>query len=156
MWPSFQALARFQPSCRPIIYWENPFLPGRSSAPAWFCAVYFYWVPERNLLFRFLPIPPEHLYLLPLRNSIFDIRYSIFVIRYSLFVIPQAAQVAKLVDAPSSGGGAARCAGSNPVLGTKTPCHAVRRGFLFGSNERRPENMSIHQTGKSRLSIADK
>ena len=28
------------------------------------------------------------------------------------------AQVAKLVDAPSSGGGAARCAGSNPVLGT--------------------------------------
>ena len=31
---------------------------------------------------------------------------------------PQKAQVAKLVDAPSSGGGAARCAGSNPVLGT--------------------------------------
>ena len=26
--------------------------------------------------------------------------------------------MAKLVDAPSSGGGAARCAGSNPVLGT--------------------------------------
>jgi hypothetical protein len=29
------------------------------------------------------------------------------------------AQVAKLVDAPSSGGGAARCDGSNPFLGTK-------------------------------------
>ena len=29
------------------------------------------------------------------------------------------ARVAKLVDAPSSGGGAARCAGSNPVPGTK-------------------------------------
>jgi hypothetical protein len=28
------------------------------------------------------------------------------------------ARVAKLVDAPSSGGGAARCAGSNPVPGT--------------------------------------
>ena len=28
------------------------------------------------------------------------------------------AQMAKLVDAPSSGGGAARCAGSSPVLGT--------------------------------------
>ena len=27
--------------------------------------------------------------------------------------------MAKLVDAPSSGGGAARCAGSNPVLGTE-------------------------------------
>ena len=26
--------------------------------------------------------------------------------------------MAKLVDAPSSGGGAARCAGSNPVPGT--------------------------------------
>jgi hypothetical protein len=35
--------------------------------------------------------------------------------------------VAKLVDAPSSGGGAARCAGSNPVLGTikKTPFFGV-------------------------------
>jgi hypothetical protein len=31
----------------------------------------------------------------------------------------KVAQVAKLVDAPSSGGGAARCAGSNPVLGTE-------------------------------------
>ena len=29
------------------------------------------------------------------------------------------ARVAKLVDAPSSGGGAARCDGSNPFLGTK-------------------------------------
>lgn len=29
------------------------------------------------------------------------------------------ARVAKLVDAPSSGGGAARCAGSNPVPGTE-------------------------------------
>ena len=28
------------------------------------------------------------------------------------------AQMAKLVDAPSSGGGAVRCAGSSPVLGT--------------------------------------
>lgn len=34
-----------------------------------------------------------------------------------LYLQPQA-QMAKLVDAPSSGGGAARCAGSNPVLGT--------------------------------------
>jgi len=42
------------------------------------------------------------------------------------------AQVAKLVDAPSSGGGAARCAGSNPVLGTmKKVLHEVR-DFLFG------------------------
>lgn len=31
----------------------------------------------------------------------------------------QGAQVAKLVDAPSSGGGAVRCDGSNPFLGTK-------------------------------------
>ncbi len=35
-----------------------------------------------------------------------------------LFNLDLLARVAKLVDAPSSGGGAARCAGSNPVPGT--------------------------------------
>src|SRR6476619_6809700 len=40
------------------------------------------------------------------------------------FIFAALAQVAKLVDAPSSGGGAARCAGSNPVLGTNTPTFA--------------------------------
>ncbi len=40
------------------------------------------------------------------------------------------AQVAKLVDAPSSGGGAARCAGSNPVLGTEKDPLTKVRGFL--------------------------
>ena len=47
------------------------------------------------------------------------------------------AQVAKLVDAPSSGGGAARCAGSNPVLGTTKRQTLVKRMideglFFFG------------------------
>lgn len=36
-----------------------------------------------------------------------------------IFAAPNDAQVAKLVDALSSGGSAARCAGSNPVLGTE-------------------------------------
>ena len=43
--------------------------------------------------------------------------------------------MAKLVDAPSSGGGAARCAGSNPVPGTtksKTLVNtAFDKGFAF-------------------------
>jgi hypothetical protein len=43
------------------------------------------------------------------------------------------AQMAKLVDAPSSGGGAVRCAGSNPVLGTSAPDY--RRGFLHFRSE---------------------
>ena|GEM_PF-4242931 len=37
--------------------------------------------------------------------------------------------MAKLVDAPSSGGGAARCAGSNPVPGTKA--YFAKREGLF-------------------------
>ena len=43
------------------------------------------------------------------------------------------ARVAKLVDAPSSGGGAARCAGSNPVPGTKALLYAAGGLFCFGS-----------------------
>ncbi len=39
-----------------------------------------------------------------------------------------AAQVAKLVDALFSGSSAVRCAGSNPVLGTRTPDDT--RGFF--------------------------
>ena len=39
--------------------------------------------------------------------------------------------MAKLVDAPSSGGGAARCAGSNPVLGTKTPVSRSEAGIFY-------------------------
>ena len=51
------------------------------------------------------------------------IRMSLFSldqngIRDFFVILHPLAQVAKLVDAPSSGGGAARCAGSNPVLGT--------------------------------------
>jgi hypothetical protein len=43
-----------------------------------------------------------------------------FVGLYSSSTLTSAyfAQMAKLVDAPPSGGGAARCAGSSPVLGT--------------------------------------
>ncbi len=40
------------------------------------------------------------------------------------------AQVAKLVDAPSSGGGAVRCAGSNPVLGTNSLTRSVGAFYL--------------------------
>ena len=38
--------------------------------------------------------------------------------------------MAKLVDAPSSGGGAVRCAGSNPVPGTKKPL-STDKGFYL-------------------------
>ena len=41
--------------------------------------------------------------------------------------------MAKLVDAPSSGGGAERCAGSNPVLGTLVEAVSIIRGSLFFS-----------------------
>ena len=41
------------------------------------------------------------------------------------------AQVAKLVDAPSSGGGAARCAGSNPVLGTTLESSGISELLFF-------------------------
>jgi hypothetical protein len=37
---------------------------------------------------------------------------------FFILILHFHARVAKLVDAPSSGGGAARCAGSNPVPGT--------------------------------------
>jgi hypothetical protein len=42
------------------------------------------------------------------------------------------AQVAKLVDALLSGSSAARCAGSNPVLGTKMAQNPLNfNGFVF-------------------------
>ncbi len=56
---------------------------------------------------------------------------TVFILSYifALLFLGQA-QMAKLVDAPSSGGGAARCAGSNPVLGTKKWL-LYREPFLF-------------------------
>ena len=39
--------------------------------------------------------------------------------------------MAKLVDAPSSGGGAARCAGSNPVPGTRPSLRKQRGLFVW-------------------------
>jgi hypothetical protein len=44
---------------------------------------------------------------------------NFFLAEKAFLLHSQNAQVAKLVDAPSSGGGAVRCAGSNPVLGTE-------------------------------------
>ena len=44
--------------------------------------------------------------------------------------LQSTAQVAKLVDALCSGRSAARCAGSNPVLGTN-PSQRKEKGFLF-------------------------
>lgn len=41
--------------------------------------------------------------------------------------------MAKLVDAPSSGGGAARCAGSNPVPGTM-PFQQSWRGIFYSGD----------------------
>ncbi len=43
----------------------------------------------------------------------------------------KVARVAKLVDAPSSGGGAVRCAGSNPVPGTNPVSILWKRGFYI-------------------------
>jgi hypothetical protein len=55
-----------------------------------------------------------------------------------IFASPfETAQVAKLVDALSSGGSAARCAGSNPVLGTEAFTE-MRRLFCFGENGSNP------------------
>lgn len=39
--------------------------------------------------------------------------------------------MAKLVDAPSSGGGAARCAGSSPVPGTKKRLKIISDVLFF-------------------------
>lgn len=75
---------------------------------------------------------------------------------YPLYLPPRKgkAQVAKLVDALSSGGSAARCAGSNPVLGTSKCRTLIRRefdeGFLFLRDQR--EHIAI-QSGTSILMI---
>ena len=53
---------------------------------------------------------------------------------FPIFAAPneEDAQVAKLVDALLSGSSAARCAGSNPVLGTKIAHNPLNfNGFLF-------------------------
>ena len=47
-----------------------------------------------------------------------------------IFAARYQAQMAKLVDALSSGGSAARCAGSNPVLGTNETKPAFLAGFV--------------------------
>ena len=52
------------------------------------------------------------------KGRIFAARQVILKSKMAFISATKVAQVAKLVDAPSSGGGAARCAGSNPVLGT--------------------------------------
>lgn len=54
-----------------------------------------------------------------------------------IFASPfETAQVAKLVDALSSGGSAARCAGSNPVLGTSLESPELSGDFfIYGLGE---------------------
>jgi hypothetical protein len=63
-------------------------------------------------------------------NKFLNLHFSLYICSPSQK--EQVAQVAKLVDAPSSGGGAARCAGSNPVLGTiRALCVSNHKAFSF-------------------------
>ena len=66
-------------------------------------------------------------------------RYHIFATRENI-----TARVAKLVDAPSSGGGAARCAGSNPVPGTKTSRYLEVFPFQYCRNSVSFEECSLY------------
>jgi hypothetical protein len=53
-----------------------------------------------------------------------------YVFSVNILSLRRLAQVAKLVDALSSGGSAERCAGSSPVLGTEAFLRK-REGFFF-------------------------